>query len=296
MSGPIVVPLDGSAVAEHALPVATSIAARSGSDIHLIELRGADASPLVEPIAAMLGAGRVHIIALPGAITPELGEYAREANTRLLLLPVESPAPTAQSELSASADAITRRAAVPVLLVRATLETPALQRDWHCRHVLIPLDGTGLSQKIIPAAATLARDFNAQVTLLRVLPEFPLPAETPAVPLQEPLSPMARQREALRELEVVAALMRNSGLSVSTRVFQTSIPPADAILEQAGEEKTDLIALASRGFGMAKQFPSDSVTRALVEHAQQPLLVLRPRERTRAAQTRLDKMAVFQTL
>lgn len=296
MSGPILVPLDGSAVAEHALPAVASIAARSGSDIHLIELRGADASPLVEPLAAMLGAGRVHPIALPGAITAELGEYARDANARLLVLPIESQRENARSELAASADAITRRAAVPVLLVRTTDEAKTPHEEWQCRHILVPLDGSGMSQQIVPAAATLARELDAQVTLLRVLSEFPLPAETPAVPLQEPLSPMARKRAALRELEVVARLLRNKGLSVNTRVFQTSMAPADAIIGQATEENADLIALASRGFGMAKQFPSDSVTRALVQRAQQPLLVLRPRERTRSAQTRLDRMAVFQTL
>jgi nucleotide-binding universal stress UspA family protein len=126
--------------------------------------------------------------------------------------------------------------------------------------VLVPLDGSALAEQVVRPAADLAGLLGAGCTLLGVeAPDAPAPAEA----------------EARAYLERVAARLRAAGLRVATRVV-VARHAAEAILEQASAQKSDLIALATHGRGGLSRVVLGSVADRVLQGASGPVLVYRP--------------------
>jgi nucleotide-binding universal stress UspA family protein len=147
---------------------------------------------------------------------------------------------------------------------------------WLCRRIMIPLDGSAIARQIVYPTVDLARGLGARITLLSVLPAMSLTVGWPAVPFGGSLEPTARQHDAITQLENVAQLLRSARVSVDTRVVQTAQPTHDAILNEAADTHADLIALATRGHGVAKRLAFGSVAHELIKRAAAPMLVLSP--------------------
>jgi nucleotide-binding universal stress UspA family protein len=118
----------------------------------------------------------------------------------------------------------------PLLLVRPT-------DDWRCRRsdfrrILIPLDGSPISEQCIPFARALALRFHSEVWLLSV-PEEEGNTELKSV-LEDYLTEMEEQFAPLK-------------IPVHTEVSGSG--PARTILEFAGRQGIDLIILTSHGSG-----------------------------------------------
>jgi nucleotide-binding universal stress UspA family protein len=145
------------------------------------------------------------------------------------------------------------------------------------KHILIPTDGSALSEKAIRAGIDMARVHGARVTGI-----FAAPAPTPLVyGAFMPVGYMAPdQHEALiakasaHYLEVVRETARRAGVEVDCLPV-TSEYPADAIIEAAREKGCDLIFMASHGRrGLAGLLLGSEVQKVLT-HATIPVLVYR---------------------
>jgi nucleotide-binding universal stress UspA family protein len=145
------------------------------------------------------------------------------------------------------------------------------------KHILIPTDGSKLSQRAVVAGVKLARALGARVTGL-----FAAPAATPLV--YRDLLPVGYgtpqqnaaliKRATLRHLAVIERAAKAAGVRCET-VCVTDDFPADAILAQAKRRKCDLIFMASHGRGGLKGVLLGSETQKVLTHARIPVLVCR---------------------
>ncbi len=175
------------------------------------------------------------------------------------------------------AERVLRRCPVPLLLGPARAEgttARAFQR------ILVPLDGSDRSARILPRVSALARRFDAEVVLLQaavvlgVSPEVPgpLPVVAPAPDtLEEALEP-ARQR-----------LLSGGVARVRVR-GEVATDEAGAILDVAEDEGADLIAMTTHGRSGLDRWLFGSVAEKVLRHAATPLLV----ERTGAVVARTE--------
>jgi nucleotide-binding universal stress UspA family protein len=143
------------------------------------------------------------------------------------------------------------------------------------RHVLVPLDGDPLFERVLPYVERITERASAYVTLLRATnPRSEIGVSVPGLGYNPLASPQAADLEAanaMAYLEPIAARLRASGLE--TRTSTAVGRAADVILDRATAE-IDLIAMATRGRGYPARALLGSVPDAVVRKAQLPILLV----------------------
>ncbi len=298
----ILVPLDGSPLAEQAVPLAASIAQRGGGKLRLILVHELPPAP-VDPAAARLfisielatrksergylrgiqatlregGTPLSSAVTLTGKAGPELARYVLELGIDLVVMATHGRGGIRRAWLGSVADHLIRTIEVPMLLVRPREGEPAPDRPPGVGQILVPLDGSPLAEEALDAATALARIWDAEVTLLQVVQPVLLSAD-PALPLpsadDEHLTASARQ-QAQDYLDDLVEQMHGQGLR-ATGVAVVGWNAADTILDVARPERVAVVALATHGRGGLRRLLLGSVADKLVRGADVPVLVYRP--------------------
>ena len=201
MHDTVLVPLDGSSFVEQVLPLAATIARKSGMAVELVKLHRAHPAGYAQDatLAALDAAGRGR--ALSGEYLRTTADHlAKRASIRVCSRVLDDPSSTAEAICGEAArvnaamiamtthgrtglvravrgsvaDEVLKHARMPVLLWRpaadgdgASAATPG--------HVLVTLDGSMRAESVLPAATALASVLEARVTLLRVVPHVSAP-------------------------------------------------------------------------------------------------------------------------
>lgn len=145
------------------------------------------------------------------------------------------------------------------------------------KHILIPTDGSELSQKAIDAGVEFARESHAKVTAFTAVPEYPLPSEAElmshrAVSLEQ-YEQQAKQM-AHHALEPVEQRARSAGVDCDAD-YALSDQPYDAIIRAAEKHGCDLIFMASHGRRGISALIHGSQTQGVLTHSTIPTLVYR---------------------
>jgi nucleotide-binding universal stress UspA family protein len=164
-------------------------------------------------------------------------------------------------------------------------------------NILVTLDGSPLSEAILPYVSALARGLKPKprVTLLHVMDPNPasLPAEMEDLPYVRELrdSSKAATMDYLRRQ---ATTMEESGIEVATEVQFGR--PSQAILAFAERQRPDLIAMATHGRSGLRRAVLGSVATHILSSTAFPLLLVRPRdEATPPAVTLTDVIVPLDT-
>jgi nucleotide-binding universal stress UspA family protein len=295
----ILVPLDGTPVAERALPYALALARRSGAEVvvaHVYstlqaanqpELLGWHAGEYhVEP-------GRNYLEALAGRLTE-----ASPVKVRPLLLrgywPEDALCETGDWEAdlivmaarrhgwwsrvwygSVSTE-VTRRSRTPVLLVPGSMEPPDQPHAPQLNRVLVPLDGSARAERALGPAAALAALTGGGCELLHVVRSRPYAVDWSLAYGGRPLGePADLTRDARRYLRGVAGRLRELSVPARWRVVTDERPTAVAIARHAELCGADVIALASRGGVGWTGLLKGSLAARVAREATVPVLVCR---------------------
>ena len=139
------------------------------------------------------------------------------------------------------------------------------------REILVPLDGSKLSEASHEAAAALAEHFESSVVLLHVIEQNP-PAEV------HHERHLRTAQEARVYLERLAAAAFRPGMRVEAHVHED--PASDvarAIVEHASAEfRADLIVTCTHGRGGIRDLLFGSIAQQIVARGEVPLLLIKP--------------------
>ena len=296
----LLVPLDGSSFAEHALPLALHIAQRAGASLHLAVVVSdpeapalkARVSTVVQAWQEYLGriAERVHsVAALPintiilhgDAAAPQISAYAASARIDLVVMTTHGRGALGRFWFGSVAYELLHWLPTPLLQVKPNDGPVAWEHAPALQHIILPLDGSLLAEQILESAVTFGSLMGAGYTLLRVISDIPL-----GTPMLDSISLSAATSQLLAEvrtvqeqvrkaaqdyLEATAARLRTRGLRVQTRVVEGS-DPGNAILD-AAQVDTDLIALETQGRRGLSDMLLGSVARKIIHGAPVPILV-----------------------
>jgi nucleotide-binding universal stress UspA family protein len=147
------------------------------------------------------------------------------------------------------------------------------------KHILVPTDGSALSDKAVEAAIKLAKLAGARVTAFHAIEPYPLQgayaAEASGVAELQPEVFAERSEEyAKRVLDTVAAAAAAAKVECTTG-YATSRSASQAIVEKARKENCDLIVMASHGRRGLEGFLLGSETQKVLTHSTIPVLVYR---------------------
>jgi len=147
------------------------------------------------------------------------------------------------------------------------------------KHILIPTDGSALSDKAVAAAIKLAQLLGARITAFHAMEPYPLQgayaAEASGVAELQPEIFAERSEEyAKRVLDAVARAAAAAKVECTTK-YVTGHSASQAIVEEARREKCDLIVMASHGRRGLEGFLLGSETQKVLTHSSIPVLVYR---------------------
>lgn len=130
------------------------------------------------------------------------------------------------------------------------------------KRILVPLDGSRLSEAIVPLAEALARDYEAALLLVRALRT-----------LNSAEAEVKAQEEAEVYLRGMADELTARGLRVEWKVWYDE--PDRAIADAARFNAVDLITMTTHGRGGLSRLMFGSVAESLVRMAPAPVLLVR---------------------
>ena len=145
------------------------------------------------------------------------------------------------------------------------------------KHILVPTDGSELSQATARSAIAFAKEAGARVTVFFAKPEYPI-AYFGEGALIEPTTPEKfaelADQQATQYLGEIQALCTEAGVECAT-TSATSDIPYEAIIEAATQSGCDLIFMASHGRRGISGFLLGSETNKVLTHSKIPVLVYR---------------------
>ena len=209
----------------------------------------------------------VHYRVPVGDPTEQIIRAADETEARAVVMTTHGRSGFKRWRLGSVASRVLRDVAVPTVLYRPHAEGIIPTR---LRRILVPVDGSELSESALPEAAALARAAGASLRLLR------------AVPMVVPLTPIpvsavydqandATRRSA--ELYLTSLCEDQTDLDVERRIVQGDATAA--VLHEA--EDADLIVMASHGRGGVVRVALGSVSDAVVRASPVPVMIVPPR-------------------
>ena len=290
----LLVPLDGSPLAESVLPVTGALAQTLGSQVtllhvvergapavihgapHLTDAAGAEA--YLGGVATRLPAGtrvtrHVHTVQehdLPRSIA----DHAAELGADLIVLCTHGRGRLRHRLLGGVAQRVAARGRGPILLVPpGKVSAPAFR----CRTMLVPLDGQAAHEQGLEPAAGLARACRASLHVLAVVPTLgTLSGERAATGQILPGTTAALleldEDRAEAYLTDVVARLAGTRLSVTAEVGRGD--PTATILDAAKHIDADLIVLGTHGRSGLDAFWSASVAPRIAGKAAVPVLLV----------------------
>ena len=301
----VIVPLDGTRFAEHAVPVALALAV--ADDCRLI-LAHVDVAPLPldephvvnvddvtnrdEYTAATLDyltdvAGRISAskrvdvewIILTGDVPRAIERLGGDRGADLIVMASHDRSALGRLVLRSKGERIVRNAGLPVLLVRksesqlklereadpATVTDPITGQVARFQNVLAPLDGAPLSEVVLEPARQVAQATGARITVMTVCNTSYLAGGPPDFASRS-------------YLEAVARGLRNTGIAVDVAVVQGH-NVAKAIAQAVTDLGADAIAMATHGRGGLSRLVHGRVAGKVLDSVLMPVLFVRPRSR-----------------
>jgi len=301
MFNPILVPLDGSQLAECVLPHVAAMAQSFEAEITLLRIleknqAGAPAQLfdllnwqinktkaalyLEKMKVRMQESGlQVRTMVLDGLVAEGITEYVQKQGMKLIILSSHGHSGLTQWGISSIAQKIILSAPTSLLLVRANqfgdrpgelVEAPVYQ------HILVPLDGSQRAENVLPIITRLAQFNKPLVHLVQVVQTPEMARQMP--PAREDID-LANQmvarnmEEAGHYLEQVKSRSSLEGIAVQTHLMTSD--NATATLHQFGEqEHIDLVAFSAHGYTGNQQWPYGSMVNNFILYGKAPLLIV----------------------
>lgn len=292
----LLVPLDGSRLAESALPATSALARGLGARVtvihvlerwapatvhgerHLTEL--AEAEAYLKAVAEWFASREVKAdfsVYRDGAeVARSIASCAADLGADLIVLCTHGWSGVRGFLFGRVAQQVLRRGTIPVLLVQpfgADREQP-----FSCRRLLVPLDGSEMAEIALPAASAVARAFEAEVLLMWVVPTVATVSGERATAMK--LMPTAAAAlldteaiQAVTYLDGVRSRLQGEGVVVSVAVERGE--PVRVLLDSVAKREIDLIVMATHGRSGVGAVWAGSVASRILRHSTRPILLIR---------------------
>jgi len=285
MFNKILVPLDGSKLAEQVLPYARWLAAAYGASITLVRVTDPEArlpftanqsaSDYLKYTAASLAPLPVESVEKIGKPAEVIVETAKGDADCLIAMATHGLTGPRRWVLGSVASKVVQTADNPILLIRVAQDAAPLG-PFALKRVIVPLDGSGLAEKVLPHVMVLASKLKLDMQLVRT---YSLPPDAYVVADGVIAQGPAQYRKNLHEESEkyldgkVASLQADGFTAVSATVIEGDA--ASELIDLAAEPPQSLIAMSTHGRSGLGRWVLGSVAEKVVQHSLAPVLLIR---------------------
>lgn len=295
----ILVPLDGTDVAEAILPYVSLFASGLGSSVVLVtvldphetDLPGEygdpdsdagirtavdQASADLEQVAERLRSKGIstEVAVRFGRAAESILEAADSEGCSLIALSTHGRNAITRAVLGSVTDKVIHGAHSPVLTI-----TPDRSAKYHpggaaISKIMVPLDGSPLAESVLPYAEHLSRAMSLDLLLVRVMRTGGVPRSYLATHPYETSTDIFQNLEADLNtyLTTVAGRIKSHGVSVETLLLKGA--PAVAIVDLTRDRPHDIILMATHGRSGVRRWILGSVSETVVRASGDPVLVV----------------------
>ena len=193
----IIVPLDGSKLAEAVLPYVRVFARAFDSKVSLLQAMDLESGSFPADLIGLMSEakaeetrelarrtgeeylarlektmGAIEVERIIGAGQPDkviVEESGRDSATNLIAMSTHGRSGIGRWIVGSVTDKVTHNVTSSMLVVRPDGEDNQVEGEAHLRRIIVPLDGSEVSEKALPAAGELARKFSLDISLIRVV-------------------------------------------------------------------------------------------------------------------------------
>ncbi len=285
----ILVPLDGSELAEVALPYAEELMRRLDSELVLICVsESADKSErrnYLDVIAEEIRQ-RAHkyqekypdkIVARPQSETVVIGgnpsdeivDYANENAINLTIMATHGRSGFSRWAMGSVADKVARGLSKPVCLIRAKGSHAEIRPDCLVSRIFTPLDGSKTGEAALPYVEVLAKEMETEVLLFQTVPKDDRHEDVTWGELRH-----QADRDAKIYLRKVEANLIYNGVVAKTEIAFGD-KPAQQIIELAERTHSAVVAMSTHGRSGVDRLVFGSVAEKVLRAGTVPLLLVR---------------------
>ncbi len=308
----ILVPLDGSNLAEAVLPHIVTTAQAFDAQIILLrvmerrdnekdeetlsplrwQLRKSEAEAYLDAVHERLrGIGlQVEKVILEGDAAERIVTFAHEQEVDLLVLSSHGRSGLSKWNINSVVQKVILRAYVPTLIVRAYRAVPENLEGLRYRKLMVPLDGSQRAEYVLSLATSLAHSQDAQLLLAHVV-------KKPEIARRAPLT--GEEQELVERLVAInrkegQAYMADLESRLSADVHSHLVVGesiAASLHRLVRQEEVDLVLLSAHGYSGEAQWPYGSVTLNFIAYGATPLLIVQDISREEAEKLKVEEVA-----
>ena len=303
MNSKILVPLDGSDVAECVLPHVEAIATRNAMvDVTFLYVIQPLDVPLTKPefkthieseaksaadeylnklINGLKYKDVVHGKVILGKVAENIVDYATDNNIGLIIMATHGLSGISRWVRGSVADKVLHESKIPILLIKASSCQEAVYNKQQKITILVPLDGSELAEAALEPVREMANQFvvdSVEIVLLRVCELFSPPQSYPppmSLGWEEYVEYVTSNCKDICQsyLAKVEEQLKEEGLTARSEVLVGN--PADAIVDYANQNAPDIIAMSTHGRTGISRWALGSIADKVLKGASSPILLVR---------------------
>jgi nucleotide-binding universal stress UspA family protein len=302
----ILVPLDGSLLAECVLSHAVTLAQVFEARLTLLrvverdqatglkraidplqwQIRRVEAGAYLDSLVARLD--RIGLqaekVILEGLPPDRIVEFTRDREIGMIIISTHGQSGLSGWNVSSVVQKVILHAHVPMMIVRAHTSPATDIAQMRYQRVLVPLDGSQRAECVLPLVRRLAISHNSQLLLVHVVVRPEIPRHIPLSDEERQLVDRLTGLNQTRAGEYLERLQAQLSPDVETRII-VSHAAAASLQDVVVQENADLVVLSAHGYTSETRWPYGSIALNFIAYGTTPLLIvqdLSPEEMERA--------------
>lgn len=292
----ILLPLDGSSLAERVLPHAISLSEAFNSKLTLLRVvyqeNGSDQNRIINPIDWNMRKSEAdaylkivqnrlkelgvtcEIQVVEGHPAQEIIEFAKHANVEMIVLSSHGKSGPSSWNINSTVQKVLLRAYMPLMIIRAYQETAEELSGVVYDRILLPLDGSKRAECILPLAKSICEKQGSKVFLTHIVEEPKLPRQ---IPISEEVQSLV---DELREINIKEAQTYFNNISDQFPkenvevIIECSKQPTVAMHNIIDREKIDLVLLSAHGYSGENRWPYGKIALNFISYGTTPLVII----------------------
>jgi nucleotide-binding universal stress UspA family protein len=290
----ILLPLDGSELAETAIPYVRDLAVQLKAEVSLIHVCPPEheklarmhkiyldhmADSLRKEILELWGATQDPVLkseVISGDPAKAILEYVQRNSISLVAVTTAGASGIRVWAMGSVADKVVRGLDIPTLLVRVKAGRMPREKGL-IKRILLPLDASEASKRAVPYATDLAQKLNASITLFSMAQTVyarNMDSMGVGIGVNWDAVDAATEKYTGDYLQNIEDKIRASGVTVN-HITVLGIDAANEILELEKKIPADMVVMATRGRSPVARWAFGSVAEKVLRQGEAPLLVVR---------------------
>lgn len=291
----ILVPLDGSPLAERVLPHLLAVAVPFQSRVTLLrvmsreqttaatrridlldwQMKEAEAKAYLNTMVENLAGSSLEVdhVLLEGEPASRILEYAHNENIDLIILSSHGVSGLTGWNISSVAHKTVNRVHKPTMIVRAQQMAPEETDGVEYNRLLVPLDGSHRAECVLPMASSLAEYHDAELILAHAVRMPEVPRRGPPSPDDLELAQQLVKRNQEEAEHYLSQIKRRFSGDVKTHLF-VSNDVSDGLHSLVDQEQPDLVLMSAHGYSGSMQRPYGSLALNFIAYGTTPLVIV----------------------